>query len=222
MNRNLARLKHLFKTAIKWEYLYENPAQPVKLLRENNRRIRYLTKDEIDHLMTVSSQHLKPILVMAINTGMRRGEIFNLQWNHVDLKNRIIEVADAKNGARRFTHINDTLLNTLQLLPHRIDTPYVFPGKNGGRLTDIKKPFLNARKRAGLDDVRFHDLRHTFASHLVMAGVDLTTVKELLGHKSTKMTERYSHLSPKHKADAVRVLDRLSSEASEESLPSGG
>jgi len=113
-------------------------------------------------------------------------------------------------------------MDALQQLPRRIDTPYVFPGKNGGRLTDIKKPFLSARKRAGLDDVRFHDLRHTFASHLVMAGVDLTTVKELLGHKSTKMTERYSHLSPKHKADAVRVLDRLSSEASEESLPSGG
>jgi len=103
VNRNLARLKHLFNTAIKWGYLYENPAQPVKLLRENNRRLRYLTKDEIDHLMTVSSQHLKPILVMAINTGMRRGEIFNLQWNHVNLKNRIIEVADSKNGDRRFT-----------------------------------------------------------------------------------------------------------------------
>lgn len=222
VNRNLARLKHLFNTAIKWGYLYENPAQPVKLLRENNRRLRCLTKDEIDHLMTVSSQHLKPILVMAINTGMRRGEIFNLQWNHVDLKNRIIEVADAKIGDRRFTHINDTLLNALQVLPRRIDTPYVFPGKTGGRWTDIKKAFSKARKRAGLDDVRFHDLRHTFARHLVMAGVDLTTVKELLGHKSTKMPERYSHLSPKHKADAVRVLDRLSSEAPEESLQSSG
>ena len=216
VNRNLARLKHLFNTAIKWGYLYENPAKPVKLLRENNRRLRYLTKDEMDRLIAVSTRNLKPIIVMAINTGMRRGEIFNLQWSHVDLKNRIIEVADSKNGDQRFTHINDTLLNTLQLLPHRIDTPYVFPGKNGGRLTDIKKPFLNARKRAGLDDVRFHDLRHTFASHLVMAGVDLTTVKEHLGHKSTKMTERYSHLSPKHKANAVRVLDKLSDDEVEE------
>jgi len=194
----------------------------VKLLRENNRRLRYLTKEKIERLVAVSRRHLKPIIILAVNTGMRRGEIFDLQWNHVDLKNRIIEVADPKNGDPRFVPINDTLMDALQQLPRRIDTPYVFPGKNGGRLTDIKKPFLNTRKRAGLDDVRFHDLRHTFASHLVMAGVDLTTVKELLGHKSTKMTERYSHLSPKHKADAVRVLDRLSSEASEESLPSGG
>jgi len=127
-----------------------------------------------------------------------------------------------KNGDPRFVPINETLMDALQQLPRRIDTPFVFPGKDGGRLTDIKKAFLGTRERAGLDDVRLHDLRHTFASHLVMAGVDLTTVKELLGHKSTKMTERYSHLSPKHKADAVRVLDRLSSEASEESLQSGG
>ena len=127
------------------------------------------------------------------------------------MKNRVIEVADSKNGDKRFTPINDTLMTALQQLPQRIDSPYVFPGKQGARLTDIKKAFSQARKQAGLEDVRFHDLRHTFASHLVMAGVDLTTVKELLGHKSTKMTERYSHLSPKHKANAVKVLDRLES-----------
>ncbi|MEE8076077.1 MAG: site-specific integrase [Candidatus Binatia bacterium] len=120
--------------------------------------MRYLTKNEMDRLIAVSSRNLKPSIVLAINTGMRRGEIFNLKWSHVDLKNRIIEVADSKNGDQRFTHINDTLLNTLQLLPHRIDTPYVFPGKDGERLTDVKKAFSSARKRAGLDDVRFQDL----------------------------------------------------------------
>ena len=222
VNRNLARLKHLFNTAIKWGYLYENPARPVKLLRENNRRLRYLTKDEIDRLIAASKSHLKPIVTVAVNTGMRRGEIFDLQWNHVDLKNRIIEVGDPKNGDPRFIPINETLMAALQQLPRRIDTPFVFPGKDGGRLTDIKKAFSGARERAGLDDIRLHDLRHTFASHLVMAGVDLMTVKELLGHKSTKMTERYSHLSPKHKANAVKVLDTLSSEASEETVQSGG
>jgi integrase len=112
----------------------------------------------MDRLIAVSSRNLKPIIVLVINTGMRRGEIFNLQWSHVDLKNRIIEVADSKNGDQRFTHINDTLLNTLQLLPHRIDTPYVFPGKDGERLTDVKKAFSSARTRAGLDDLRFQDL----------------------------------------------------------------
>ncbi len=112
----------------------------------------------MDRSIAVSSRNLKPIIVMAINTGMRRGEIFNLQWSHVDLKNRIIVVADSKNGDKRFIHVNDTLLEILQLLPHRIDTPYVFPGKDGGRLTDVKKAFSSARKRAGLDDPRFQDL----------------------------------------------------------------
>ncbi len=222
VNRNLARLKHLLNTAIKWGYLYENPAKPVKLLRENNRRLRYMTKDEMDRLIAASRGHLKPIIILAVNTGMRRGEIFDLHWSHVDLKNRIIEVGYPKNGDPRFIPINDTLMDALQQLPRRIDTPFVFPGKNGGRLTDIKKGFLGARERAGLDDVTLHTCRHTFASHLVMAGVDLMTVKELLGHKSTKMTERYSHLSPKHKANAVRVLDTLPSDASEESVPSSG
>ena len=205
-----------------YSYLYENPARPVKLLREDNRRLRYLTKDEIVRLIAVSRGNLKPIITVAVNTGMRRGEIFDLHWSHVDLKNRIIEVGDPKNGDPRFIPINETLMEALQRLPRRIDTPFVFPGKDGGRLTDIKKAFSGARERAGLDDIRLHDLRHTFASHLVMAGVDLMTVKELLGHKSTKMTERYSHLSPKHKANAVKVLDTLPSDALEESAQSSG
>ncbi len=210
MTRNLAVLKHVFNTAIEWGYLYENPAKSVKTLRINNRRLRYLTAEEIDRLTNAAGVHLKPIIILAVNTGMRRGEIFDLEWVHVDLKNRVIEVIDSKNGDKRTIAINGTLLETLHRLPRRIDTPNMFPGKNGGRLTDIKTAFLKARKKAGLNDVRFHDLRHTFASHLVMAGVDLMTVKELLGHKTLKMTERYSHLSPDHKANAVKVLDDLS------------
>ena len=210
VTRNLAVLKHVFSTAIEWGYLYENPAKSVKTLRINNRRLRYLTAEEIDRLTNAAGVHLKPIIILAVNTGMRRGEIFDLEWVHVDLKNRVIEVIDSKNGDKRTIAINGTLLETLHRLPRRIDTPNMFPGKNGGRLTDIKTAFPKARKKAGLNDVRFHDLRHTFASHLVMAGVDLMTVKELLGHKTLKMTDRYSHLSPDHKANAVKVLDALS------------
>jgi integrase len=109
--------------------------------------------------------------------------------------------------------MNDTVVRTLQALPRRIDSTRVFPARDGSRLNDVKDAFLDARKKAGLDDLRFHDLRHTFASHLVMAGVDLMTVKELLGHKSLTMTERYSHLSPDHKARAVKVLDSLTVES---------
>ena len=221
VNRNVAVLKHLFSMAVDWGYLYENPTQNVKLLHVNNRRLRYLEKEEIARLVAAASQssksHLKPIIILAINTGMRRGEIFDLQWIYIDLKNRFIEVIRAKNGDKRAIPINDTLLKTLHRLPRRVDSPYVFPGKNGGRLTDIKTSFLTARKKAGLDDVTLHTCRHTFASHLVMAGVDLMTVKELLGHKSIKMTERYSHLSPNHKATAVKSLDFLCKDATAQS-----
>jgi len=213
VNRNIAVLKHLFSMAVDWGYLYENPTQNIKLLHINNRRLRYLEKEEIARLVAAASQssnsHLKPIIILAVNTGMRRGEIFDLQWIHVDLKNRFIEIIRTKNGDKRAIPINDTLLKTLYRLPRRIDSPYVFPGKSGGRLTDIKTSFLTARKKAGLDDVTLHTCRHTFASHLVMAGWDLTTVKELMGHKSIEMTERYSHLSPNHKATAVKSLDSL-------------
>ncbi len=212
VNRNLARLKHLLNTAIKWGYLYENPANPVKLLREDNVRLRYLTKREIDLLIAAAHPNLKPIITLAVNTGMRRGEIFDLLWEHIDLRNKVLEVVHPKNGEKRAIPINKTLLEALHRLPRRVDSPYVFPGKNGGRLTDIKTSFLTAREKAGLEDVTLHTCRHTFASHLVMAGVDLMTVKELLGHKSLKMTERYSHLSPNHKAKAVEVLDHLCDE----------
>jgi len=215
VNKEIGLLKHLLNLAVEWGYIYENPARRVKPLRENNRRLRYLIKEEINRLVAAASRHLKPIIVLAVNTGMRRGEIFNLKWSYVDLKNRFIEVIKSKNGEKRVIPINKTLLEVLHRLPRRIDSPYVFPGKKGKKRTDCKKSFRTAMRKAEIEDFCFHDLRHTFASHLVMAGVPLLTVAELLGHKSIEMTKRYSHLSPNHKAAAVRVLDALCDEKQE-------
>ena len=103
--------------------------------------------------------------------------------------------------------MNQTLEQTLKRTARRIDSPFVFPGKTGNGLTDIKKRFKKALKAAQIEDFRFHDLRHTFASHLVMAGVDLATVKEFLGHKRIEMTLRYAHRAPDHKRAAVQKLD---------------
>jgi integrase len=125
----------------------------------------------------------------------------------VDLTHGFILLDKAKSGERREIPINDTVRQTLQSLIRRIDTPYVFAGTRGERFLDVKKGFAAACCRAGIKDFTFHDLRHTFASHLVMAGVDLTTVKELLGHKSLSMTLRYAHLAPSHKVKAVSVLE---------------
>ncbi len=124
----------------------------------------------------------------------------------------------SKNGERREIPINTTLEYLFKAIPHSTESVFVFAGKNGNPLTDIKNSFHAALKKAGILDFRFHDLRHIFASHLVMAGVDLTSVKELLGHKDITMTLRYSHLAPGHKRKAVQVLDRIMDKKKDEDL----
>jgi integrase len=146
---------------------------------------------------------------MAFNTGMRRGEILGLTWDQVDLKHGFILLEVTKNGERKEIPINGMLRTTLQGLTRHIDSPYVFwQGENGNRYKAVTRSFKTACTKADIKDFHFHDLRHTFASQLVMAGVDLTTVKELLGHKSITMTLRYAHLAPSHKAKAVDILDQ--------------
>ncbi len=181
---------------------------------------------------------------MALNTGMRRGEILGLQWEkNIDLKNCLILLDKTKNGERREIPINTTLRGVSQGIGRRLDIPYVFFNPETGKpFKDIKRSFHTALKNAEIEkctkcdyqrakdknnrtiqrcppcnseiatfksikDFHFHDLRHTFASHLVMAGVDITTVSKLLGHKSLSMTLRYSHLSQGHLNSAVNVLD---------------
>jgi integrase len=144
----------------------------------------------------------------ALHTGMRKGEILSLVWDNVDLKHGFILLDKTKNGDRREIPINQTLKSVLQGLVRRLDVPYVFFDEAKGRpYKDLKRSFSRACKLAGIKDFRFHDLRHTFASQLVMRGVDITTVSRLLGHKSLTMTLRYSHLSPNHMAKAVELLD---------------
>ena len=211
VNRLLATLKHCIHKGYQWEMLSEQTfkrVKQVKLLEENNRRLRYLSSEECQTLIKVSDNHLKPIITMALNTGCRKGEILNLKWDNVDLRHGFILLDITKNGERREIPINDTLKATLQGITRRLDVPYVFCDSNTGKpYGDIKRSFLTACRRAGIKDFHFHDLRHTFASHLVMAGIDITTVSRLLGHKSLTMTLRYSHLAPSHMANAVNVLD---------------
>lgn len=143
---------------------------------------------------------------------MRKEEILSLEWDkHVDLRHGFILLDVTKNGDRREIPINQTLRETLQGIVRRIDSPYVFIDGDGKRFKDVKRSFPSACKKAGIKDFRFHDLRHTFASHLIMAGIDITTVKELLGHKTLTMTLRYAHLAPAHKVKAVEVLQEAMS-----------
>lgn len=229
INRHVATLKHMFTKAVEWDMVEEETLKRVrraKMLEENNRRLRYLSKDECHALINACDGHLKPIVIMAMNTGMRKGEILSLKWDNVDLQHGFILLDHTKNGERREVPINASLRETLEELfkgtaekPRRIDVPYVFyrivsddsTGKaksTGKAFVRIQRSFMSACKRAKIRDFRFHDLRHTFASQLVMAGIDLTTVKELLGHKTLTMTLRYAHLAPAHKVKAVDILDQ--------------
>lgn len=226
VNRHLATLKHMFTKACDWNMVEEEVLKrirKVKMIQENNRRLRYLTKEECQRLVNACSNHLKPIVITALNTGMRKEEILSLKWSNVDLVNGFILLDVTKNGNRREIPINSTLKATLQSIIRRIDTDYVFyeeaieqvDGKEfrkAKRFGNVRKSFLTACRRANIRDFHFHDLRHCFASHLVMAGVDITSVKELLGHASLTMTMRYSHLAPSHKVKAVDILDNAINE----------
>jgi integrase len=220
VNREMATLKHLFSKAVEWKVLTDSPARGIKMLKESNRRLRFLSADECKSLLDAcpitklkKDESALPILrwivTLALNTGMRKGEILNLKWENVHLRESYLELTDQKNGERSTIPLNEAAVAILRAIPRRIDTPYVFPGRFDGQpFSDLKRQFEKAVTAAELKDMTFHTLRHTAASHLVMAGVDLATVKEILRHKSISMTLRYAHLSPDHKKSAVEALSK--------------
>jgi integrase len=208
VNRALACLKCMFNKAIQWGKAANNPVKNVKLFKENNKRIRYLEKEEIIKLLANCNRYLRSIVVVALNTGMRKGEILNLKWHDCDFRRGIIYLFNTKNGEKREIPINEQAKTALIRVRKHPESPYIFCKPDGRPFGDIKKSFFTAMKKSDIMKFRFHDLRHTFASHLVMSGVDLNTVRELMGHKSLEMTLRYSHLSPDHKKRAVDILSK--------------
>lgn len=208
VNRELACFKHLYTIAIQWGYARESPGKKVKLFKENNQRTRFLQSYELDRLYAVCFPGIRPIVKFAANTGMRFGEIMSLKWADVDLRNNIIMVKNTKNNQPREIPLNPDSLDAINSVPRHINEPYVFCNQDGSKRSSIRTSFENAVRKAGLEDVVFHTLRHSFASNLVMAGVDIATVKELMGHKDIQMTMRYSHLSQPHKKEALARLSR--------------
>ncbi len=209
VNRELACLKHMYTKAIEWGYVKANPAKGIKRLKEPPGRLRYLRPNEVNALLTACSEHLRHLVVTALNTGMRRGELFSLKWPQVDLDNRKITVINTKNNESRVVPINQTLYRELKALSKAPKGEYVFYSRYGRPFKDAREGFGAAVKRAGIEDFRFHDLRHTFGSHLVMQGVSLRTVQQVMGHKDIKMTMRYSHLSPEYVQGAIERLDTV-------------
>lgn len=210
VNRELALIKHLYTKAIEWGRCKESPARKVKLMRGETKRMRFLTPEEIQKLLSNCPGHLIPLVTIAVHTGMRKGELLGLQWPQVNFEQGFVTLLNTKNHERRDVPINETVKATLRAMDRQDE--YVFTGFYGRRFDRIKRSFHDALKKSGIEDFRLHDLRHTFASNLVMAGEDLNTVRELLGHKDLTMTLRYAHLAPGKKAKAVNILDRIMSQ----------
>lgn len=209
VNHYLKTLKRMYNIAISWGYAERNPVRGVKFFSERDaQRERILTEEEEDRLLEAASAHLRPILVVALSTGMRRAEILNLKWKHVDFKKREIFIEKSKNGSPRKIDINSALLDELTRLKNRINNQqYVFINPRTGKpYKKVQRSFERARSNAKIEELRFHDLRHTFASRLIERGVDIVKVKEFLGHSTVRTTERYIHPDREEKKKAVELL----------------
>ena len=210
VNRELACLKTILAIAVEWDRLRSDPAKKVKRFQVDNQKLIFLDREECRRLLEACPRYLRPIVHVGILTGLRRTRLLRLKWKDVDFKLGVIYVQNAKGGKSQELPMGPTLKQVLKAVPHHISSEYVFASpSNGAHWRDFPVSFQAAVKTAGIDKhVTPHTLRHTFASHLAMAGVDLYTISQLLGHSSIAMTQRYAHLSPDHKTLAVEKLER--------------
>jgi len=210
VNKELTALRHLFNKAIQWGYLAENPLRHVKKLKVSQRKFRFLSLEEIDLVLKNSPDYLRPIIITAIHTGLRKSELFRLEWSDVDLTNRRISVTakedeHTKNYKNRDIPMSIQLVECLSNLERK--SSWVFSKKDGSRYSGwIRKSLESIAIKTGIQRFTMHDLRHTFASQLVMEGIDLPTVQRLMGHANISTTMIYAHLAPDHLKGAINRL----------------
>ena len=213
-NKLVKFLSYAYNLAILWEIpnVTVNPAKNIKLFKDNEAKERYLTNDEINRLLMVASKcsnkQIKPFLEFLLLSGARKSEVLNAKWEDVDMINNVFTISQTKAGKIRRVPISNKLKEVLNSLPKYNDT-YIFTSMITNKpMRDIDYYWYKIRKEANLNDVRIHDLRHTFASILVNKGISLYEVQKLLGHSSITMTQRYAHLSNESLRNAVDVVGR--------------
>lgn len=201
-NRLLALCRVFFKLALEREVpgLERNPAEAIRSYQENNQRNRFLSLEETQRLMREvqrsQNRDLPQIVLMLLLTGARRSEVLHARWQGIDLQRRQWHIPHTKSGYARYVPISDALTKILSQLPSLGTSEYLFPSPQTGQpYSDIFRPWDAARRRAGMPEVRLHDLRHSFASFLVNQGHSLYEVQRLLGHSQITTTQRYAHLS---------------------------
>jgi integrase len=218
INRELSLLSGAINYANReWDWGLPNPI-PGRRQRESDGRLRWLRREEAAALIAGAESapkatYLADFIILALHTGCRKGELLGLEWERVDLREDLIWLGSkrTKNGKRRSVPLNAEARHALiRRFSHRSatcpDSPWVFVHADGSRIQDVKKSFAGACKRAGIEDFRIHDLRHTCAAWMVTARVPLSEVRDLLGHSSVTVTERYAHLAPENVRAAVDKL----------------
>lgn len=216
VNRYLGSLSHAFTIAVReWEWLERNPVRRVSRLKEPRGRVRFLSDAERRDLLSVCKEsedrRLYPLVVLALSTGARQGELLQLRWRDVDLARGAATVHDTKNGERRCLPVQGLASETLVEMRkvRRLGSDLLFAG-SGGQAIFPREAWERALSESGITDFRFHDLRHSAASYLAMSGATLAEIAEVLGHKTLAMVKRYSHLTEQHTSGVVaRMNERI-------------
>lgn len=222
VNKGVGSLKAILNWAAVRGIIPENPIRNLRKLKEvdSATKTRYLTDKERKRLLEVienKTNHIKPLIIVALNTGIRQGALFALKWEDIDFAEKTISLGakNAKSKKHSIIPANkaaiDALLAWREVLQQKkVKSDLVFPSpRNGRKMNNVCVVWAKIMEKANIKDFRFHDMRHDFASQLVMKGVDLNTVRELLAHSDIKMTMRYAHLAPEAKRSAVSLLDKV-------------
>jgi len=203
VNRYLASLSSLFSYAVKeLKWLSESPCLHFKKLKENPGRDRFLTYEEINRLLTACKQSKNPylycIVLIAVTTGARQGEILNLEWRYIDFENGLVYIKETKNGRPRSVPMVPQILEELKRLQHTSDPrkPLVFASRTAFGKIDIKKAWQEALKRSGIENCRFHDTRHSYTTNAAKEGASNMELQTATGHRTLEMLNRYTHLDP--------------------------
>jgi integrase len=213
VNRELALLSRIFTLAMKHKLTATNPCAEVAILATDNRRVRYLLDEEEERLLarlTGPRAHVRAAVLVAVGTGMRRGDQLNMKWDRVDFQRGVIWVPNAKTG-QSYTVPMSAQVREIMLELRRAGkgSDYVFTNPQTGRpYTELRRPFDSACREAGVKGLRWHDLRHTFGTRLAEAGHSEATIAELMGHSDPKTTRRYTHGTERAKRAAVEATSR--------------
>ena len=215
VNRYMVALGHALTIAAnEWEWIHENPMRKISKLPEPRGRVRFLDDDERERLLetckTLTNPHLHTLVVLALSTGARHGELIKLRWGDIDWDRKVITLHDTKNKERRLLPLMHYARELMEAhhKTRSLASDLVFPSpSNLMRPWDSRSSWLSALKKANIQNFRFHDLRHSCASYLAMNGASLAEIAEVLGHKTLQMVKRYAHLSEAHTAKVVQRMN---------------